>query len=254
MTAWAAAGLRSLAPLITNRKTSRFFLGAAAPAAWKPWGMRLSPNPGRAPAQVLSWRGIAQLLFRERAHQAGIDEVRGHITDQGKFAVGGEHDAHVMLAAEFDKALSLKLSCRTSTAWRMARPATFLGNSFRKASKSSGSNFLVAMNCQLTGPSLSFSSVTPLAKNLSIEFARLRQHPAVGGKARTFQGENKILGRFVMPFAEAFRLLRTVIGAVDLDAGEVGAGIFQLPFLGEAFGIKVIAPVHRPSHQCRHRS
>ncbi len=39
------------------------------------------------------------------------------------------------------------------------------GSSFRNASKSSGSNFFAAMNCQLIGPSLSPSNSTPLFRN-----------------------------------------------------------------------------------------
>jgi hypothetical protein len=42
-------------------------------------------------------------------------------------------------------------------------------SSFRKASKSAGSNCLVGRNCQLTGPSFSFSCSTPLAKKRSTD-------------------------------------------------------------------------------------
>src|SRR5437870_5399261 len=46
-----------------------------------------------------------------------------------------------------------------------------------------------------------------------------------------------------MPFAEAFRPLRAVIGAVDLDAGQLRAGVFQLALLREALGIEIIPPL-----------
>src|ERR1700679_3161550 len=58
-----------------------------------------------------------------------------------------------------------KLGWRTSTAWRSATPSYLAGSSDRKAAKSSASNFLVAMNCQLGGPSFYFSRVTPICRN-----------------------------------------------------------------------------------------
>ena len=92
------------------------------------------------------------------------------------------------------------------------------------------------MNCQLIGPSFSFSSMTPLVKKRSIEPARLREHAAVGGEARTLEREDETVRRLVMPFGEALRLLRAVIGAVDLDGGQLAAGIFELPLLRELLG------------------
>ena len=56
---------------------------------------------------------------------------------------------------------TLKLSWRTSTTWRSARPSSLRGNSSRNLPKSTPSNFLVGANCQSTGPSRSFSSSTP---------------------------------------------------------------------------------------------
>ena len=62
----------------------------------------------------------------------------------------------------------MKLGCRTSTAWRSGSPASLLGSSFRKASKSCGSKTLVVANCQTIGPSLGPSSARPLAMNRAI--------------------------------------------------------------------------------------
>src|ERR1700682_5258806 len=49
----------------------------------------------------------------------------------------------------------------------------------------------------------------------------LRQHPAIGGKARSLYRKHKTIRHLARPFAKAFRLLRTVIGAVDLDRGQL---------------------------------
>src|SRR5579863_1363389 len=78
--------------------------------------------------------------------------------------------------------------------------------------------------------------------------AGLRQHAAVGGKARAFQREHKAVGHLARPFAKAFRLLRTVIGAVDLDRGELGSRVLQLFGLDKFFGIEPAAPrLERPA-------
>ena len=51
--------------------------------------------------------------------------------------------------------------------------------------------------------------------------AGLGQHSAIGGEARPFQREHKAVGHLARPLAKALGLLRTVVGAVDLDRGEL---------------------------------
>ncbi len=63
----------------------------------------------------------------------------------------------------------MKLSLRTSSTWRSARPSTSAGSSFRKASKSSASNFLVGANCHSTGPSLCSRRARPLPMKRSTD-------------------------------------------------------------------------------------
>src|ERR1700692_655285 len=78
--------------------------------------------------------------------------------------------------------------------------------------------------------------------------AGLRQHAAVGGKTRAFQREKKAVGHLARPFAKTFRLLRTVIGAVDLDRGEFGGRVLQFFGLDKFFGIEHAAPwLERPA-------
>src|SRR5690606_26533468 len=66
----------------------------------------------------------------------------------------------------------------------------------------------------------------------------LRQHLAVGREAWPLQGEDEAVRRLVMPLGEARRLLRTVIGAVDLDRGQLRGGIFQLALLRQLLRIE----------------
>ncbi len=72
--------------------------------------------------------------------------------------------------------------------------------------------------------------------------AGFRQHTAVGGEARSLHRKDKTVGHLARPFAKAFRLLRAVIGAVDLDRGQFRRGVFQLLRLRQFFRIKHPAP------------
>ena len=72
--------------------------------------------------------------------------------------------------------------------------------------------------------------------------AGLREHTAIGREARALDGEDKALGSFACPFAEALRLLRAVVGRIDLDRGQVLAGVGQLFRLRQALGIEHPAP------------
>src|SRR5271169_2152518 len=72
--------------------------------------------------------------------------------------------------------------------------------------------------------------------------AGLLEHAPVDGKARAFEREYKALRHFASPFAERRRRLRTVERAVDLDRGQVLAGIGQFLGVRQALGIEHPAP------------
>src|SRR5215510_14566783 len=72
--------------------------------------------------------------------------------------------------------------------------------------------------------------------------AGFRQHAAVGGKAWALDGEDETVRHLTGPFAKALRLLRAVIGAVDLDRGQLRGGVGQLLRLCELLGIEHAAP------------
>ena len=72
--------------------------------------------------------------------------------------------------------------------------------------------------------------------------AGLRQHAAVGGEARPLQREHEAVRHLARPFAKALRLLRAVIGAVDLDRGQLRGGVGQLLRLRQLLRIKHAAP------------
>src|SRR5260370_15260758 len=62
------------------------------------------------------------------------------------------------------------------------------------------------------------------------------------GEPRPLDREHEILRRLVAPAPEARRFLRAVEGAVDLDRGELPAGVFELAHLGQVFRIERAAP------------
>src|SRR5205807_7542287 len=65
---------------------------------------------------------------------------------------------------------------------------------------------------------------------------------AVRRHSRPLEREDEILRRLVVPAAEARRLLRAVEGAVDLDRGELAAGIAELARLRQARRVEDAAP------------
>src|SRR5262249_48173768 len=72
--------------------------------------------------------------------------------------------------------------------------------------------------------------------------AGLAQDLAVGGEARRLDREHEAVGHLARPLAKALRLLRAVVGGVDLDRGEVLARVGELFRLREALGIEHAAP------------
>ena len=136
----------------------------------------------------------------------------------------------------------MKLSCRTSTAWRIARPSSSGGSSARNAAKSSGSNFLVGAICQRIGPSFDSSSSTPLAKNRSIEEPASASTRRLVANCGPLSENTKSSGVSSGPFAEARGLLRAVEGAVDLDRGELAAGVFEFARLRQSLRKERAAP------------
>src|SRR5437764_2476658 len=64
----------------------------------------------------------------------------------------------------------------------------------------------------------------------------------MGQKARPLQREDKIVRRFVMPLLEAGRGLDAVERAVDLDRGDMPAGIMEFIALARPFWLEAAAP------------
>src|SRR3954463_2594517 len=72
--------------------------------------------------------------------------------------------------------------------------------------------------------------------------AGLPQYPAIGGETRPLYGKHKTVGHLARPFAEAFRLLRALVRAIDLDRGAFGRGVFQLLPLRQLLRIDPSSP------------
>src|SRR5690606_16125808 len=73
-------------------------------------------------------------------------------------------------------------------------------------------------------------------------FDRGGQFAANGDVARSLQRKDEPGWRFGGPFRIGGRLLRTVIGAVDLDRAQMPAGIFQLASLYQLGRVEIVAP------------
>ena len=142
--------------------------------------------------------------------------------------------------------------CAPRSTWRSFTPSCFSGSSFRKASKSSSSNFLVGANCQRIGPSLSPSSEMPEPRN------RITNSPASASTRRLvtkrmpFSEIDETVRRLARPFGEGRRLEGRVVGAVDLDGRHLPAGILQLLGLRQFLRIERACPrARRSSRPCR---
>src|ERR1700721_2653312 len=95
-------------------------------------------------------------------------------------------------------------------------PSSYLILAIRLAGKAAATEFGPTPCSAIRKPSRYCASAAGIIKSLH-GITGLRQHAAVGGKARAFQGEHKAVGHLACPFAKTLRLLRTVVGAVDLD-------------------------------------
>src|SRR5262245_6212667 len=90
----------------------------------------------------------------------------------------------------------------------------------------------------------------------------LRQQPLLHDVARPLDREHEAIGNLLAPFGESGRRLRAVEGAVDLDGGELGAGICELLGVRQTLRIEGTAPgFERPAANAdpdlaclRHRS
>ncbi len=120
-------------------------------------------------AQRSSTGRIAVLLVLGRGLEAGIDERRGEVGDLGEGVLVRVDDADPMLPGERDEIGRAKTLVAHLDDMAEREASTSRGKSPRNAAKSSASNFFVGMNCQLIGPSFSFSSAMPLVTNFSID-------------------------------------------------------------------------------------
>src|SRR5215471_2828530 len=117
-----------------------------------------------------------------------------------------------------------------------------LGQQFEKTAEILVVEFLVGRELPEQGAEpLAELSDARIEKTLD-RVARLAEHPPVDGVARTFHGENEGLRNLGGPFAERRRRLRAVERAVDLNRGQVLAGVGQLARLREALRIENPAP------------
>ena len=164
-----------------------------------------------------------------RALQAQIDERRGDVGDRRVVVGIGIDDGDLVLAREGRRIR--ERGTRRSAPRRhgvSGRPSCSFGRSARKAPKSSASNCLNGANCQSSGPSFGAELARRRdLKNQSIASPASASILLVDDGAMALHREDETVGRLVAPLGEARRRLGAVEGAVDLDRGELRAGIFR---------------------------
>ncbi len=195
------------------------------------------PGPG-----VELLRRIAGLQFVIALLQPGIDEVAGDVGDRRIFAMLGKHHGHLVLADERDE-FGYAKAVVTHLDHMAQRAAVELARQqLKKLAKIGAVEFLGRREL----PEHRAEPVPQLQHTRIIEplhrIAGLGEHAAVGGEARPLQREDEAVGHFAGPFAKALRLLRAVIGAVDLDRGQLRGGVGQFLRLRELLRIEHPAP------------
>ena len=102
--------------------------------------------------------------------------------------------------------------------------------------------FLAGMKLPKDGPELCLQLQHAARKKAPDGVAGFGQHPAMSRKARRLEREHEIIRRLGRPFAKALAFLRAVEGAVDLDRGDLAAGVLELARLRQPLRIELAPP------------
>jgi hypothetical protein len=176
------------------------------------------------------------------AHQPRIGEIRGGLVDHREFVVIGEHDRDAMAARDLDEARILE--ALVAHFQRMAeRAALHLARQqLQERLDVFGIERLRLHELPVDRTEPVAELVQALVDEHANRFAGRREQFAVGDVARALDGEDEALRRLVAPLDPARRLEGGVVGAVDLQRGELAAGIFELALLGQLLRIEDAAP------------
>ena len=171
--ATAAAGARSLAPLMKNMKTSRGRRRRRRrprPAAARRARRRRASPRALGPGGERLRRDSRSRTAGSRAHQARVDEVAGDIGERRVVVGVGEHrrDAVAARQREVLRRHEARVAHLHRVAQRQSRRRSPAAAS-RKALEVVGIERLVVANCQTIGPSFGPSSARPLATKRSID-------------------------------------------------------------------------------------
>src|SRR5262249_9405724 len=187
-------------------------------------------------------RRVAGLFLLRRALQAGIDEIARDIGDQRMLL--GFHDDHrhrepaqQLDERRHEKALMPHLDHVTKRA-----TVELLRQQRQEAREILRIELLGRRHLPKHRAKLRFQLEHAAREEALDRLPGLGQHPAVGRELRAFEREHEIVGRLGRPFAKAIRLLRPVEGGVNLDRGELAAGVFELARLRQPLGIELAAP------------
>ena len=187
-------------------------------------------------------RGIAGFLLRRRAAQAEIGEIGGQILEGADFRVVDPGDGDAAAAQQFDEFGAMKARVAHLDDVADGAAAELLRQQRQEAAEILGVELRRRGELPEDWPQLVAEfEKTALEKPRHIRLGR-GQLAAMRQKPRPFQREDEILGRLVMPFLEAGRRLSAVEGAVDLDRGDVAAGIGEFIGLAQSLRVERAAP------------
>ena len=174
--------------------------------------------------------------------QPRIDEVADDVGDRRIGAVLGEHDRRLELPQQCDEGRHAEAGVADLDHMAQRAPVHLARQQFEELAEIGLVEFLGRRELPEHGAEpvaeLEHAGVVEMLDGV----AGLRQHAAVGGEARALHREHEAVGHLARPFAKALRLLRAVVGAVDLDRGQLGGGVLQLLRLRELVGIEHAAP------------
>src|SRR5262245_44662687 len=176
------------------------------------------------------------------AHQAGVGEVGGGLVDLRKVLVVGIDDGRVVLARQVVEARILEAGMAHFQRMAQREVARRARQELQESLDVLRIELLGRHELPVDGPQPVAQLDQALAHEALHRFARFVELAPVGAVARSLHGEDEACGRLVAPFGPARRLEARIIGAVDLDRGELAAGIFQLALLRQILRIERPAP------------
>ena len=200
------------------------------------------PGFGATSPGIEGLRRIACFQFLVAFLQPRIDEIGRDVGDFGVLVMFGVDDADAELARQRDEGRGLEAVIADLD--HVAQPVTVecLRQQFEEPAEVLLIEFLVRRELPEQG-----SKPRPQLGHAGLEksfdrVAGLRQHAPVYGVARSLHRKHETVRHFGSPLAKCRRCLGAIEGAVDLDRGEVHAGVGKLARMRQALRVEHAPP------------